>query len=318
MQEPSRPQPRGQLSRRAFLGGSLAAIPLVAAACGGGSDDDSASEDAGGIIVPDGVDATALAFLVATFPDGLRQQSTVVAGAEQRIAFVVADLIDNMRETAPATIDLTITTAGDSPTTVFSETVDQRVEGIITPYYPATLTFDAPGAYVASLPEYPDVAPLDFIVVDATTVAIPQVGEPLPAVPTPTFDDALGVDPLCTRAISCPFHEIDLVDALANDLPTVLLVATPGFCQTDICGPVVDLLIDEAEGRDDLNVIHLEVYTDPSIFETGQFPPLVPAVDALALPFEPALFVADADGIVAARLDTTFDRSELRDALALL
>ena len=69
----------------------------------------------------------------------------------------------------------------------------------------------------------------------------------------------------------------------------MLLISTPGFCQTDICGPVLDLLIDEAGDRTDLNVIHAEVYVDPSDFATGGFPELTPAVNAMALPFESAL-----------------------------
>lgn len=284
------------LPRRSFLAGSLAAGSLLLVACGSGEDDP-------------------VTFLIPTFPDGFRQQAVLVAGVPQRIAFVVADEIDNLRENAPATLDLAVT-SGDS--TVFEATLDQRVDGIITPYYPSTLTFDAPGQYQASLPDRPAVAPVDFLVVDRSEVEIPQVGDPLPAARTPTIADAMGVTPLCTRAIPCPFHEIDLADAAGNGRPTVLLVATPGFCQTDICGPVVDLLIDVGEARDDLDLIHCEVYVDPSEFAGGGFPDLVPAVEALALPYEPALFVADADGTIVARLDTTFDRSELADALALV
>ena len=149
-------------------------------------------------------------------------------------------------------------------------------------------------------------------------VAIPQVGDPLPAVATPTTADPLGVDPLCTRAVPCPFHDLDLATVVGNGRPTVLLVATPGFCQTDICGPVVDLMIDAGETRDDLDLIHCEVYVDPSEFASGGFPDLVPAVEALALPFEPSLFVPDAAGIIVARLDTTFDRRELTDVLSLV
>jgi hypothetical protein len=162
------------------------------------------------------------------------------------------------------------------------------------------------------------VAPVDFLVAEPAAVAIPQVGDPLPVVPTATFDDAKGVADLCTRAVDCEFHDIDLVDAAANGQPTVLLIATPGFCQTDICGPVVDLLIDETADRDDLNVIHAEVYVDPADFETGAFPDLTDIVNEAALPFEPALFVADADNTIVARLDATFDRSELRAALDLV
>ena len=96
----------------------------------------------------------------------------------------------------------------------------------------------------------------------------------------------------------------------------MLLIATPGYCQTDICGPVVDLLIDAAGDRDDLNVIHAEVYVDPTDFETGGFPDLTDVVNATSLPFEPVLFVADAANTIVARLDTTFDRTELAEALS--
>ena len=310
-----------QLPRRSFLAGGLAAGSVVLAACGSddGGPDTASTDGAGGTTAAPtttgGTAESTLAFLIPTFPDGFRQQATLVAGPEQRLAFVVADGIDNLRETAPATLDLRITQAG---TPVFEATIDRRVDGIITPYYPATLTFDSATRYRAELPQFPDVAPVEFLVADPADVAIPQVGDPLPAVPTPTVDDPKGVTPICTRAIECPFHGIDLVDAAANDKPTVLLIATPGFCQTDICGPVVDLLIDEAGDRSDLNVIHAEVYVDPSDFASGGFPDLTPAVEAAALPFEPALFVADAGNTVVARLDTTFDRSELADALALL
>ncbi|MEM9200597.1 MAG: hypothetical protein AAGC53_03015 [Actinomycetota bacterium] len=282
------------LPRRSFLG--LAAGSILFAACGGGTDDP-------------------VAFLQPTFPDGFRQEAVIVAGIPQRLAFVVSDEIDILRETAPPTLDLAISSGG---ATVMETTVERRVDGIITPYYPATVTLDTPGTYTVTLPGRDQVAAIDFLVVDRGSVLIPQVGDQLPVVNTPTFDDNAGVADICTRAVDCQFHEIDLVDAAANDKPTVLLIATPGFCQTDICGPVVDLLIEEASDRSDLNVIHAEVYVDPSDFAAGGFPDLTDVVQAAALPFEPSLFVADANHTIVARLDTTFDRSELRQALDLV
>lgn len=257
-----------------------------------------------------------LTFLTPTFPDGFRQASMLVAAIPQRLAFVVRDEIDFMRESAPTSLDVRITDAAGAA--IVETTVPLRGDGIITPYYPLEFTFDAAGEYRADLPEYPEVGHVPFLVLEAGTVTIPQVGDQLPVVPTPTFDDAKGIADICTRAIDCPFHEIDLVDAAPDDKPTVLLIATPGFCQTDICGPVVDLLMDEAADRDDLNVIHAEVYVDPADFQTGGFPDLAPIVAEIGLPFEPALFVADADNRIVARLDTTFDRSELLDALSLV
>ena len=289
------------LPRRSFLLGGLATGSIALIACGSDKQPAAPSEN--------------LSFLTPAFPDGFRQAPILVAGIAQRLTFLVRDEIDVMRESAPAELAVRIR-RGD--TVVLETMVARRTKGIITPYFPLVMTFDAPGEFVAELPDHPTVGSVPFLVADRGDVEIPQVGDPLPSAPTPTVDDPKGVTPICTRAIECPFHEIDLVDAVANDKPTVLLISTPGFCQTDICGPVVDLLIDEATGRPDLNVIHAEVYVDPSDFATGGFPDLTPAVNTMALPFEPALFVASADNTIRARLDTTFDRSELGDALSLV
>ena len=289
------------LPRRSFLLGGLATGSIALIACGPDTQPALPSEE--------------LSFLTPAFPDGFRQAPILVAGIAQRLTFLVRDEIDVMRESAPAHLAVRVR-QGD--TVVLETTVARRTEGIITPYFPLMMTFDAPGEFVAELPDHPTVEPVPFLVADRVDIEIPQVGDPLPSAPTPTVDDSKGVTPICTRAIECPFHGIDLVDAVANDKPTVLLISTPGFCQTDICGPVLDLLIDEAGDRTDLNVIHAEVYINPSDFATGGFPELTPAVNAMALPFEPAIFVAAADNSIRARLDTTFDRSELRDALSLV
>jgi hypothetical protein len=94
----------------------------------------------------------------------------------------------------------------------------------------------------------------------------------------------------------------------------VLLVSTPAFCQTAICGPVLDLLV---ERRADLaaahvGVVHAEVYVDEKAQEATS------TVTTLGLRHEPALFLAAADGTVQNRLDYTFDRTELDQALRRL
>jgi len=42
---------------------------------------------------------------------------------------------------------------------------------------------------------------------------------------------------------------------------------------------------------------------------------VAPAVDALGITFEPALFITDASGIVVERLDGLWDATELRERL---
>ena len=112
-----------------------------------------------------------------------------------------------------------------------------------------------------------------------------------------------------------PFHEITLADALASGEPTAFLISTPLFCQTAVCGPVLDLLVDEAGRRPTLNVVHAEVYADAVAKGNVIGASLTEAVNAYALSFEPSLFVIDAAGMVVDRLDFVYDAPELRLAL---
>ena len=88
-------------------------------------------------------------------------------------------------------------------------------------------------------------------------------------------------------------------------------MATPAFCQTAFCGPTLGNLIDLASGRDDLLVIHSEVYRTT---EDGVERPLERASsrrlpDDYGLTIEPVLYVTDAQGTITARADAVVDRS---------
>ena len=141
----------------------------------------------------------------------------------------------------------------------------------------------------------------------------------MPHLHTPTTTDARGVDPICTRQPRCPFHRVDLADALAAKQPVVLLISTPEYCQVGICGPVLDLLIAARPAvAATTPFIHAEVYANGQEAQadlaqgTAQ---LAPLLKSLGLTFEPCLFVIGADGLVRVRLDTIFDAVELRQAL---
>jgi hypothetical protein len=61
---------------------------------------------------------------------------------------------------------------------------------------------------------------------------------------------------------------------------------------------------------DEFTFVHAEVYTDLQATETA------PAVAAVGMYYEPALFVTDAEGVVVERLDAVWDTSELVEVLS--
>ncbi len=140
-----------------------------------------------------------------------------------------------------------------------------------------------------------------------------QPGEKLPSIATPTSAAPLGVNPVCTAKPPCPLHEVSLDQALKTGNPIALMVSTPAFCQTAICGPVLDLFLDQRETfSQSITMIHLEVYTDDTAKKTTD------VVEALGLTYEPSLFLAAPDGTLSERLDYIFDVTELGESLSRL
>jgi hypothetical protein len=108
----------------------------------------------------------------------------------------------------------------------------------------------------------------------------------------------------------CPLHGTSLDTAIGGDRAIALLIATPAFCQTAICGPVLDLLVArQGDFADTVTMVHAEVYTDDSARQTTE------TVMAYGLTWEPSLFLARPDGTITSRLDYTFDSTELDQAL---
>lgn len=293
------------LSRRGFLA-ALAASGVVAA-CGGSGD-----EPAEGTFSLEVGGTSGRLGIVGAFPDGFPPIPPVfVAGTPQRLPFVLVDQEGPLRSDAPDSIDVELRRDGEVLDAV---TLDKAGLRLATPFYPLATTFDAPGDYEVHLLGTDQAARVR--VAEPAEVPLVQVGDPMRPVLTPTFDDARDVDPICTRQPEpCPWHDRTLTDVLDAAEPVALLISTPGFCQTDVCGPVLELLTREVADRPGVAVVHAEVYAYPA--EIGQVPEpeLTEAVTTYGLTYEPSLVVADASGAVTARLDFTFDEVEIGAAL---
>jgi hypothetical protein len=290
-------------SRRRFLavGGAAAAGAVLLGACGDDDDDVEATAPS-----PTAGDGLAL----AQFFGG----PLFVAGQVLRAPFGVAD-IDGLLpvEDTPATLSVTVHGPDDEPIGPPLE-VARHAEGLPRGYFP--LVFEAPtaGIYTARTEVAGSAAEMSLQVDEAADVVVVQPGQPAPAVATPTLADAQGIDPICTSDPICPLHDVTLEAALAEGRPVALLVATPAFCQIAICGPVLDVLLSVVDDHPDIRFLHAEPFVDPATDQSTA----TPIVEALGLHFEPCLVLVGADGAVAERLDTIYDRDELSEALGRL
>ena len=289
------------LSRRAVLTGGLSAALLVA--CG-----TDKTNKGGGNSTPATASDGSRFSLVAFFggPDAVQ------AGIAQRVTFGLGDAQGALIDNGPTSLDFEV---------VFDDKVVNHVtaarhrQGLPRGYYPLTFVPQRPGYYTVRTKVERDKVDATFQV--ANKVAIPQAGQPMVIIDTPTTADHRGVNPICTRSPMCPLHAVNLRDALANHKPVALLMATPAYCQTAICGPVLDVLISQQrEFGDRVQMIHAEVYADgKQAADNISQATLAPALQAYHLPFEPSLFLSKPNGTIATRIDTTFDEVELRAAL---
>jgi hypothetical protein len=131
---------------------------------------------------------------------------------------------------------------------------------------------------------------------------IPQPGDKAPVIHTPTAQDVGGdLSKITTRVPPDTQNKVDYADALGKE-PIVLLFATPEFCQSRVCGPVVDVAEQaKQEYGDEAAFIHMEIYN-----ENDPAKRVRPQVRAFHLPTEPYLFTIDRDGIVRDAVEGPF------------
>ena len=213
----------------------------------------------------------------------------------------------------PNTLSAQLINADTQEVVAESLSADRHDTGLTIPYWPFRVDIDKPGIYTLIV----DGGPAEgaaIQVLNATEVLIPLVGSLLPGFDTPTVDDHRGVEPVCTRTPEpCLFHNITLNEALALKKPIAYLVGTPAHCSTGTCSPALEALITVRKSIGDaMTFLHTEIYTDDKATTVA------PAVVALKMEYEPAIYITDASGIIIERFDAVFDAKEISDAIAKL
>jgi hypothetical protein len=170
--------------------------------------------------------------------------------------------------------------------------------------YEAQVPTPKPGIYnvlaVSDLGSRRIAAPMAIQVVSKSQDKIPDVGETAPKVDTDTLGSVKGnTDLLDTRIPPAPELARTSFAKVVGKKPVALLFSTPQLCQSRVCGPVTDEMLQlEQEYGDKMTFIHQEVYVANNPGK-GLRPPL----RRFHLPSEPWLFTVGSDGKIAARLE---------------
>jgi hypothetical protein len=172
----------------------------------------------------------------------------------------------------------------------------------------------AAGTYwVLAKPEGSAIDGLGNLVVRDHTMSLPA-GAAAPRSSTPTLATTGGrLGPLTTstrpdRAL----YSTSVTQALAAHTPFVVVFATPKFCTSRTCGPVVDVVSHVRKQLEGTRVtfIHAEVFKDNN-----------PAkgynrwMKEWKLQSEPWIFLVGADGTIKAKFEGSVSAAELRSAV---
>jgi hypothetical protein len=182
--------------------------------------------------------------------------------------------------------------------------------------YVTNLTFKRPGTYqeigVVRLDNRLVVAAPSQPVRVRRRSRVPQVGDRAPVIHTPTKASVGGdLSKIDTRTPHDSMHDVDFADVVGKK-PVLLIFATPQLCQSRVCGPVVDLTEQvKAEGHDDVQFIHMEIYNDNDVNKGYR-----PQVVRWGLPTEPWAFAIDRRGRIVARIEGAFSADELERAVS--
>lgn len=150
---------------------------------------------------------------------------------------------------------------------------------------------------------------LGSVKVRSHTIA-PAVGDRAVDTDTPTLRSTGGnLRELSTsKKPDRALYETSVSEALAAHEPFLVTFATPEFCQTRVCGPVVDV-VSAARRRlagSGVQFIHVEIYQDNNPGEgVNRW------VSAWKLPTEPYTFVVDRHGVVRATFEGAVSVDEL-------
>lgn len=184
--------------------------------------------------------------------------------------------------------------------------------------YIAHPSFESAGTWglevIAQRPGKPAVTERIGVVVTEKGSAA-AVGTAAPKSSTPTDADVDDLKTITSATDPDPrLYQLSIDQAVSNGKPSMLLFATPGFCQTAVCGPGVDVLRRLADQfGDKVNAVHVEIYQYP--FEKLQ---TVPVMQEWGLRTEPWLFLVGKDGRIVERFEGGITYQEIAPAVEKL
>ena len=298
---------------------ALALLASVAAACGGSSDDPGETP----VATPSAADV--IPILVSH--ELTVGENRFVVGLQDRDNNLILDAEVHLRFFRLADGEGTLEAEADTfPVTVQESFVHEHEDdsshvhtGDEVGVYVAHVTFDEPGLWGVEVSaavegEVKEPARVQFDVLEGSNT--PAVGDPAPRSAQATLRDVTDISEIDSSSPPrTAMHELTIAEAIDSGQPTVLAFATPAFCQSRVCGPLMDSVVAPLFQRygEQVNFVHVEPY-ELAKARQGEIVP-VPAVEEWGLQTEPWLFIIDREGRIAGKFEAIVSVEEVEPVL---
>jgi len=180
--------------------------------------------------------------------------------------------------------------------------------------YVAQLNFSRAGEWGVELLVGQQSGPADIVRLAVTVLdapATPALGSPAPRSHNLIASDVKNLRQIDTSPRPDPsLHQVRIADAIAQRKPQLVVFATPQFCTSRMCGPVVDIV------RTLLPTYGKRVaFTHQEIWQDFADKKVFPIIEEWRLITEPWIFVVDGQGIIRAKFEGLVTAHELEAAL---
>ena len=170
------------------------------------------------------------------------------------------------------------------------------------------------GTYQATIDAdgFATAGPVGFVAVADSPLI--QPGEKAPASETRTSAQHPDLSVITSDPDPDPaMYELSVSEAVTDGTPAVIVFATPAFCTSATCGPLLDQVKALRPSYPGVDFVHVEIYEDIQV-ESVEDLTTVPATAEWGLPSEPWVFVVDATGEVTAAFEGAASDAELTAA----
>ena len=145
----------------------------------------------------------------------------------------------------------------------------------------------------------------------------PQVGDALPESPHLTLRDTDDISAVSSMVEPIPeMNQLTVAEAVATGKPVLVAIATPAYCESRFCGPLMEAVVvplwEEFGGE--VQFVHVEPYELEEVRATGRLV-AIPLLDDWQLQTEPWIFIAARGGAVTAKFEGVASIEEVRAAL---